>query len=162
MDKIENEIKELEQILDLVNEMVAIGEAEVKTSRAIYNEILRLKKSVKGKGLVISKNLIPAVKIGKDDDIWKYSNPITVQKNAYEILGDDAQIYKSMKKDKKYMIWSPNEDKWIYFGAMGYEDYTKHNDWDRRRRYRARAENIKGDWLMNEYSPNNLSIHLLW
>lgn len=45
---------------------------------------------------------------------------------------------------------------------MGYEDYTKHNDPERRLRYLARATKIKGDWKNNPYSPNNLSIRLLW
>jgi hypothetical protein len=59
------------------------------------------------------------------------------------------------------MVQSPT-GKWIHFGAIPYEDYTKHKDQERRERYLNRAENIKGSWRQNKYSPNNLAIHLLW
>ena len=59
------------------------------------------------------------------------------------------------------MVQDPT-GKWIHFGAMGYEDYTKHKDQKRRERYLNRAENIKGSWKQNKFSPNNLAIHLLW
>jgi hypothetical protein len=42
------------------------------------------------------------------------------------------------------------------------EDYTKHKDPVRLKSYLARAMGIKGDWKKNKYSPNNLSVHLLW
>ena len=42
------------------------------------------------------------------------------------------------------------------------EDWTFHKDNDRRNRYLARATKIKGNWRDNKYSPNNLSINLLW
>ena len=45
---------------------------------------------------------------------------------------------------------------------MGYEDFTKHKDEERRKDYRRRAENIKGNWKNNKYSPNNLAINILW
>lgn len=59
------------------------------------------------------------------------------------------------------MVQNP-DNKWIHFGQMGYEDYTKHKDDDRRKNYLNRSSNIKGQWKANKYSPNNLSIHLLW
>jgi len=59
------------------------------------------------------------------------------------------------------MVQDPN-GKWIHFGAMGYEDYTKHKDDKRRENYLNRASNIKGSWKQNKYSPNNLAINLLW
>ena len=59
------------------------------------------------------------------------------------------------------MIKTP-EGKIVHFGQMGYEDYTKHKDKDRRARYLARAENMHGEWRNKPFSPNNLSIHLLW
>jgi len=46
--------------------------------------------------------------------------------------------------------------------VMGYEDYTKHKDETRRLNYLLRASNIKGNWINNPYSPNFLSINLLW
>ena len=35
------------------------------------------------------------------------------------------------------MVLDPR-GKWIHFGAMGYEDYTKHNDKIRRKKYWSR------------------------
>jgi len=45
---------------------------------------------------------------------------------------------------------------------MGYEDFTKHKDEERRQQYLSRATNIKGNWKKNKYSPNNLAINILW
>jgi hypothetical protein len=51
---------------------------------------------------------------------------------------------------------------------MGYLDYTKYIQYDKkdanihRNRYLNRALNIKGDWKNDHYSPNYLSILLLW
>jgi hypothetical protein len=60
------------------------------------------------------------------------------------------------------MIQNP-DGKWIHFGQMGYSDNTRTlNDKDRRRRYLARATNIKGNWKADKYSPNNLSLKILW
>lgn len=91
-----------------------------------------------------------------------WSNIRVAQKNAIEYLGKDAKLYPSTKKDKKYMILDPNNNKWVHFGAFGMEDYTKHKSITRRRLYLARATKIKGNWKDNPYSPNNLSIHILW
>lgn len=45
---------------------------------------------------------------------------------------------------------------------MGYEDFTKHKNEERRQNYLNRANAIKGDWKKNPYSPNNLAINILW
>ena len=45
---------------------------------------------------------------------------------------------------------------------MGYEDYTFHNDANRRNNYLRRTENMKGDWKSNGYSANNLARNILW
>ena len=92
-------------------------------------------------------------------DISNYSNVSLAQKKAIKYIG--KKIYLSDRKDKKYMVQNPRGN-WVHFGAMGYEDYTKHKDDDRRKRYLARATKIKGDWKEDKYSPNNLSIHILW
>jgi hypothetical protein len=106
--------------------------------------------------------LIPALKIHKSDDIWNYSNPKKAQENAFNYLGENAIIYKSIKPKKKYMIFDDNNNKWVYFGQMGYEDYLKHKNYIRMTNYRNRATNIKGNWKNNPFSPNNLSINILW
>ncbi len=98
----------------------------------------------------------------KDNIIWDVSNPKIVQNKANKFLGKDNIIYLSTRQDKKYMIYDKNNNKWVHFGSLLYEDYTKHQNLERRNRYLNRATNIKGDWKNNKYSPNNLSINLLW
>ena len=90
----------------------------------------------------------------------KYSNPKQVLKNAKKYLGD-IPIYQSNKKNKKYMVISPTGDP-VNFGQIGYEDFTKHKDLKRQNNYLARATKIRGNWKDDKYSPNNLSINLLW
>jgi len=67
------------------------------------------------------------------------------------------------------MIYNPQTNKYVHFGAMGYFDYTKYIQLfdfktanEHRNRYLKRALNIKGTWKDNPYSPNNLSMLLLW
>jgi len=98
----------------------------------------------------------------KFKELLKYSDPIKVQRNAFERFGDEAVIYLSPRTEKKYRIRDPINNRWVDFGQMGYEDYTKHKDKHRRKLYLQRATHIKGDWKQNKYSANNLSIHLLW
>jgi hypothetical protein len=119
----------------------------------------QLKKEIKE---INKYHLIPANKIPKSDPIYKYSNPKTVQKNAFELYGKDAVVYRSDKPEKKYQILDPTTGKFVYFGQMGYESYDKHKDQQRRESYLARAYNMKGDWKKNPYSPNWLAISLLW
>jgi hypothetical protein len=92
---------------------------------------------------------------------YVYSNPIVSQRKAYRYLGRHAKLYPSTSKNKKYMIKNPS-GKWIHFGLFPYEDFNKHKDEERRNRYLLRAENMRGNWRDNPYSPNNLSIHILW
>ena len=94
-------------------------------------------------------------------ELIKYSNPIEVQKRAYQKFGKDkGELWISSRKDKKYMVHDGN--KFIHFGQMDYEDFTKHKNTIRRENYKRRASNIRGNWRENPLSPNNLSIHLLW
>jgi len=95
-------------------------------------------------------------------ELMKISNPAKVLKNAIKYFNNpNVKIYVSSKKDKKYMIIGLN-GKAIHFGQIGYEDYTKHNDLNRRNAYLARATKIKGNRADDPYSPNSLSINLLW
>ena len=119
------------------------------------NRVNKLMKQIKSGG-----GLIPANKIPKSDNVWEYSNPKEAQKKAFEYLGSDAVIYRSDKPDKKFMI--NDNGKWVHFGQMGYEDYLKHKNFERMKRYRSRATNMKGEWRTNPYSANNLSINVLW
>jgi len=96
-------------------------------------------------------------------EILKWSNPSIAQANAYKYLGDDAKIYFSKRKGKKFKIFNPNTQKYVHFGALGYQDHTRDPDPRKKASYLARATNIKkGQWRNNPYSPNNLSIHILW
>lgn len=90
-----------------------------------------------------------------------YSNPTEVYRRARKYLGKTVKIGLSTKKDKKYMVITP-DGKIVHFGQMGYEDFTKHKNKTRRKNYLTRATRIKGDWKENKYSANNLAIRLLW
>jgi GTPase Era involved in 16S rRNA processing len=89
-------------------------------------------------------------------ELMKISNPAKVLKNAIKYFNNpNVKIYVSSKKDKKYMIIGLN-GKAVHFGQIGYEDYTKHNDLNRRNAYLARATKIIGNWKDDPYSPNSL------
>ena len=90
-----------------------------------------------------------------------YSNPTEVYRRAKKYLGKTAKIGLSTKKEKKYMITTPN-GRVVHFGQMGYEDYTKHKNKSRRKNYLNRSKYIRGDWKGNKYSANNLSRKILW
>ena len=95
-------------------------------------------------------------------ELTKYSNIGLAQVKAYEYLGVDAILFISPLKSKKFRIYDPYKQKYVDFGAMEYQDFTKHQDEERRQRYLKRATKIKGNWSENLYSPNNLSINILW
>lgn len=97
----------------------------------------------------------------KELEIFKWSNPAEVLKKAEKYLGKDVVLAISTRKDKKYMVKNP-AGKWVHFGQMGYEDYTKHKNKQQRMNYLNRATNIRGKWKDDKYSPNNLSINILW
>ena len=94
-------------------------------------------------------------------DIKRYSNPAEVYRKAAKYLGKTVHVTRSSKKDKKYMVITP-EGRKVHFGQMGYEDYTKHKDKTRRKNYLTRSGKIKGNWAKDKYSANNLARHLLW
>jgi len=98
----------------------------------------------------------------KEEELKRVSNPLKVFENARRVYGGNTQIFISNRKDKKYMIYNPFNNKFVHFGQMGYEDYTKHGDQERRNNYLNRTSKIKGDWRNDKYSPNNLSRFLLW
>jgi hypothetical protein len=81
-------------------------------------------------------------------------------------LNDDTLTFSSSKSHK--LMIQDEEGKWVHFGAPGYGDfllYTISDDpeaAERRKAYRKRAENIRGNWKFNEYSPNYLAINILW
>lgn len=91
--------------------------------------------------------------------IQDYSNPNKVFQNAKRIYGNDVKIKLSTRKDKKYMLLNPNNNKWIHFGQMGFFDFTKTNDNKRRQLFKIRNQK----WAEQDlYTPGFLSYSLLW
>lgn len=91
--------------------------------------------------------------------LLKVSDPVEVKRRAYEIY--NRPVFISTRKYKKYMIEDDN-GKFRHFGDRRYLDFTKHKDEERRERYWKRMSSIKGNWRNDEFSPNNLSLVLLW
>jgi hypothetical protein len=100
----------------------------------------------------------------KEKELYLYSNPDIVKKKADFIYGPESNLKISTRKNKKYMIYDYYNNRWVHFGQMDppMEDFTKHKDNERRMRYLKRAMNIKGNWRNNNFSPNMLSVVLLW
>lgn len=73
----------------------------------------------------------------------------------------------SSKPGKKLQITAP-DGRTVHFGAAGMGDfihYTLAKDpaaEEHRRRYRARATKIRGNWKADPYSPNSLALAVLW
>lgn len=99
----------------------------------------------------------------KYNQLIQVSNPFKVLENAKKYFNNpNIDIFTSTHKNKKYMIYDPNLNKYIHFGDIRYKDYTYTDDKDKQRNYLNRATKIKGDWKDNKYSPNSLAIALLW
>ena len=72
------------------------------------------------------------------------------------------KILKSANPKKKYKAIFTKPDgktKTIHFGASGYDDYTTHNDKDRRDRYMKRH---KKDLIGDSMRAGYLSYYILW
>jgi hypothetical protein len=98
-----------------------------------------------------------------------YSDFETVLSRAKYYYGEDVILLQSIREMKKYMIFDPYNNKFVHFGQMGYLDYQKYVQIydikianEHRTRYLKRALKIKGNWKDNPYSPNYLSLLLLW
>ena len=92
----------------------------------------------------------------KLEELKKISNPDKVYKK-FKKMGFKGTISVSTRKDKKYMVISPDGKK-VHFGST-MEDYTYHNDKDRLNNFRNRNKKWK-DYPI--YSPAYLSYYLLW
>lgn len=90
------------------------------------------------------------------------SDFVKAQKNAEAYLGKNAILKLSQTKNKKYDILNPSTGKYVSFGDIRYKDYTKTGDAVKRQSYLKRATKIKGDWILDRYSPNSLAINILW
>jgi len=92
-------------------------------------------------------------------EINKVSNPDIVKKQLKKYYGDKVEMYVSTRKGKKYMVIHPEDGRKIHFGALDYEDFTKHKDEKRRQSFRNRNEKWKN---AEKYTPAHLSYYLLW
>jgi hypothetical protein len=99
--------------------------------------------------------------MGFSKTLKKVSNPTTVIRKAKQIYGTGVKIVESNAKGKKYALIKP-DGKRVNFGSIDYQDHTKHGSDIRRDNYLKRAKGIKGNWKADQYSPNLLSIRLLW
>lgn len=97
----------------------------------------------------------------KAQEILKYSDPKEVYRRAAKYMGKRATISLSTRRDKKYMITTPN-GRIVHFGQMGYQDFTFTHNKTKRKNYLRRSAKIRGNWAKNKYSANNLSRKLLW
>lgn len=98
---------------------------------------------------------IPINRIPKSDSIWEYSNPNKVEKKAKKYM---INVFRSTRPSKKYMVQNADA-KWIHFGQMDYEDFTKHEDEERRQRFLKR----NARWAKSlPLTPAWLSYYLLW
>lgn len=98
--------------------------------------------------------------MNKEEELLKVSNPKIVRQMANDIFDGNYILRTSTRKDKKYMIKSPyTKDKWVHFGNINYEDYTKHKDKERRNRFLTRNKKWS---TMPTYTPAFLSYYLLW
>ena len=95
------------------------------------------------------------------ENLHLISNYTKVRANFERYAGSDNVVLKrSERANKKYKVIIDGK-RTVHFGSR-LEDYTKHQDENRRKRYLARAKAIKGKWMDDKYSANNLSIHLTW
>lgn len=93
-------------------------------------------------------------RLAKYREVSKWSNPVIVAQLVAHYLGKDTPLKISTRKDKKYMVQSP-EGKWIHFGQMNppMADFTRHQDEARRERFRirnarwARAPKWSSAWM---------------
>ena len=67
--------------------------------------------------------------INKENQLRNYSDPEYVMQKA-KMMGLNP-VHESSRKEKKYLVFSPFENKMIHFGQNLYEDYTKHHDENR-------------------------------
>lgn len=90
-------------------------------------------------------------KTSKWEVIKEYNKPVTSKDGKH-------------KKVVLVKVW--DQTKLIRFGAVGYSDYTKHKDKDRRGNYRARHSAIKTKdgkpAYKNKLQPSYRSYNTLW
>ena len=164
MYKIKEELKPYEIQFDELEHKYQAAVIISSTEEFKFDELEKLYATFKeGKGIYKIKEggALKGLDPNKKTDILKYSDPKKAISNAIKYLKNNIVFGLSTKKTKKYMVQNP-DGKWIHFGEMGYEDFTKHQDDKRRQNYLKRTANMKGNWKDDKYSANNLARNILW
>lgn len=90
--------------------------------------------------------------------IKQVSNINKVLKNLkkYNI---DSNLFISTRKNNKFYIVSPENNKKIHFGNINYQDYTFTQDKEKLRKFKIRNHKWKN---APKYTPRYLSYWILW
>lgn len=95
----------------------------------------------------------------KEQQVQQFSDPDQVRINLKKHFPSSFKLFYSTRKNKKYMVYDEPNDKYIHFGEMGYEDYTKHKDEERRQAFKQRNKK----WSkQKQLTPGWLAYNLLW
>ena len=138
-----------------------LGKFELDDGRSIWSDYWKVALNTFGKQRLEEYKAL-AKQEKKGGSIVEYTNPKIAKKNAVKYLGKNVVLKPSTKKDKKFMVLNPDTNKFIHFGQLGFEDFTKHQDTKRQTSYLNRTGNMRGDWKADKYSANNLAREILW
>ena len=94
----------------------------------------------------------------KYENLVLISDPYTVYSKFKKIYPCDSDIKISTRKNKKYMIYDPDKNKWFHFGST-MSDWTRHGDTKRRLKFKTRNRRWSD---ANIYTPAHASYYLLW
>lgn len=87
-----------------------------------------------------------------------YSNYAAAKRKIQQLGLDPNRLHVSDKPLKKYYYVRPDGHS-IYFGAMGYQDFLKHKDIERRERFLIRNHK----WAhAPKYTPAWFSFYVTW
>ena len=95
----------------------------------------------------------------KYEDLVLISDPYKVYSKFKKIYPRDSDIKISTRKNKKYMIYDPDKNKWFHSGSSDYSDYTFHKDLQRRLKFKTRNRRWSD---ANIYTAAHASYYLLW
>ena len=76
------------------------------------------------------------------NEICEVSDPELVLKQLKKHYGNEVDLYISTSKHKKYMVFDEKGKK-IHFGSIIHEDYTKHQDKQRKKNLEIETEDGK-------------------
>jgi len=85
-----------------------------------------------------------------------YTNSVLA--SLHHFYGNHVELYRSTRKDKKFMIRDPN-GKFVHFGQKGYEDWHEHRDPVRQEQFLKRNQKWKHAPM---WTPSHLAYWVLW